>query len=193
MPNALEDSVVVIPGVSWEAYVQMDELLQDAPLRMKWCDEELEIGRPVSRRHEHIKSHLSSMVVLFCRRRGLFFQMEGAATLRKERQRGGEPDESFDFTKGRDSAELVIETALSSGGIDKQDFYRPLEIPEVWIWQDERLRAFTLTPSGYQPLERSVLLSGFDLALAERLADSPYTSEVLDAFERALIEAEKTR
>lgn len=193
MPAILEDRLVVIPGVSWEAYVQMDELLQDAPVRMKWCEEELEILSPISRRHEHIKSNLGRMVELFCRRRGVFFKIEGSATLRKERLRGGEPDESYIFTRGRDRAELVIETALSSGGIDKLEFYHPLEIPEVWIWQDDRLRAYARGEAAYAELSESRLLPGFDLALAERLADSPYTSEVLDAFERALLEAEKAR
>lgn len=186
MASALDENVIVIPGVRWEAYLQMDELLEDAPVRMKWCDELLEIMSPISRRHEHIKSNIGSMIELYCRRQGLFFQTEGSSTLRKEHQRGGEPDESYIFARGKETADLVIEAALSSGGLDKLDFYRPLEIPEVWIWQDGKLSVHAFENGDYRPADKSRFLPGLDIAVIERLADEPYTSDALNAFEKAL-------
>src|SRR4051812_45138813 len=94
MPAATEQNTIVIEGVSWETYLQMDELLDDAPVRIKWADDRLEIMSPISRHHELIKSNIGRMIEAFCRRRGHFFQITGSATMRKERQRGGEPDDS---------------------------------------------------------------------------------------------------
>lgn len=181
-----EERVVVIPGVSWETFVGMDALLQDSPVRMKFCDEQVEIMSPISRRHEQIKSNIGCMVELFCRRRGLFFHVEGSATLRKKYRRSGEPDESYIFTRGRKKAELVIETALTSGGVDKLEFYRVLEIPEVWIWRDGGLEVYRFETGRYLRRKKSTLLPGIDVALIGRLAAESYTSDALDAFDKTL-------
>lgn len=187
MPATLEeDRLIVIPGVSWEAYVKMDELLDDSPVRMKWCNELLEIMSPISRHHELIKSNIGRMIEAFCHKRGIFFQTTGSTTLRKEEMRGGEPDESYIFTRGQESTDLVIEAALSSGGIDDLDFYRPLEIPEVWIWQKGRLTVHAFRDGGYVAVQESQFLPGLDLVLVDRLADETYTSDMLAEFHRAL-------
>jgi len=185
-PFAEEANTIVIEGVSWEAYVQMDELLDDAPVRMKWCDERLEVMSPISRYHETIKGNISCMIAVFCRREGIFFATIGSTTMRKERQRGGEPDDSYVFSRGKELADLAIEVAVSSGGIDDREFYRPLEVPEVWIWQKQALTVHAFRDGEYVRVTESRFLPGLDLALVERLAEERYTSDALDAFERAL-------
>jgi Uma2 family endonuclease len=186
IPAVAEQNTIVIEGVSWDTYLQMDELLDDAPVRMKWADDRLEIRSPISRHHELIKANIGRMITAFCRRKGLFFQITGSATMRKERLRGGEPDDSYIFSRGQEATDLVIEAALSSGGIDKLDFFRPLEVPEVWIWQDGALQVFAFRDGDYERVTASRFLPGLDLALIERLAEHPYTSDALDEFERAL-------
>ena len=182
----VQDQQIILNDVSWDAYLQIDEILGESrSVRLKYCDNQLEIMSP-SRKHEHIKSNIGCMIELYCRRKSLFFQTEGSATLRREGKRGGEPDESYIFSKGSTEAELVIESALTPGGIDKLDFYRPLRIPEVWIWQNESLQVFVFESDDYIQATKSSLLPELDLTLVERLADHPYTSEVLDQFESAL-------
>lgn len=39
--------------------------------------------------------------------------------MREEQERGGEPDESYIFTRGREFAELVIEVALTKQREDR--------------------------------------------------------------------------
>lgn len=186
MSVAAEEKTIVIEGVSWEAYLQMDELLDGASVRMKWCDERLEVMSPISRYHELIKSNIGMMIKFFCYRYEIFFIITGSATLRKDRQRGGEPDDSYIFTRGQETTDLVIEAALSSGGVDKLDFYRPLQIPEVWIWQDGELQVYALRKGGYARVYESTFLPGLDLNLVERLAEHPYSSEALKEFAQSL-------
>lgn len=186
MPAALETNTIVIEGVTWDAYLQMDKLLDDAPVRMKWADDRLEIMSPVSRYHELIKSNIGRMVVLFCRRRGLFFLVTAGATMCKERQRAGEPDDSYIFTRGKETTDLVIETSAGSRGLEMLDFYRPLEIPEVWVWEDGALHAHAFHDGEYVLVRESRFPPGLDLGLIERWAEHPYTSEALDEFEREL-------
>ncbi len=186
MPAATEHNTIVIEGVSWDTYLQMDDLLDDAPVRMKWADDRLEIMSPISRHHELIKSNIGCMIEAYCRRRRLFFRITGSATMRKDRRRGGEPDDSYIFTRGQEATDLVIEAALSSGGIDKLDFFRPLEVPEVWVWQDRALHVFAFRGGDYERVTESRFLPGLDLTLVERLAEHPYTSDALDEFEREI-------
>jgi Uma2 family endonuclease len=186
MPTATEHNIIVIEGVSWDTYVQMDDLLDDAPVRMKWADDRLEIMSPISRHHERIKANIGCMIREFCRRKRLFFEVTGSATMRKDYQRGGEPDDSFIFTRGQEATDLVIEAALSSGGIDKLDFFRPMEVPEVWVWQDGALHVFGFRNGDYERVTASRFLPGLDLSLVERLAEHPYTSDALEEFGRAL-------
>ena len=182
----LDEQRIVLFGIDWNGYLQIDEILgEERSVRLKFSDGLLEIMSP-SRRHEHIKSNIGCMIELYCRKKKIFFQTEGSATLRREGKRGGEPDESYILTKGSEEPELVIEASLTSGGIDKLDFYLPLGIPEVWIWEDGHLRVHALTDGAYQLVSQSGLLPGLDLGLVERLADADYTSEALDAFEAAL-------
>lgn len=186
MPTVAEHNTIVIEGVSWETYLAMDELLDDAPVRMKWADERLEIMSPISRHHELIKSNVGCMIEAYCRRHRLFFRITGSATMRLHQQRGGEPDDSYIFTRGQETTDLVIEAALSSGGIDKLDFFRPLQVPEVWVWQDGALHVFAFRNGDYERATASRFLPGLDLGLVERLAEHPYTSDALDEFDRAL-------
>ncbi len=184
--NLLDEQRIVLHDIDWEGYLQIEEILGESrSVRLKFCDDRLEIMSP-SREHEHIKSNIGRMIELYCRREKIFFQTEGSATLRREGKRGGEPDESYIFTKGSEEAELVIETALTSGGIDKLDFYRPLGMPEVWIWEKDSLQVFVFTEGNYELASRSQLLPGLDPALVAKFADHPYTSEALDQFEAAL-------
>jgi Uma2 family endonuclease len=164
----------------------MDQLLDDAPVRMKWADDRLEIMSPISRHHERIKSNIGYMIREFCRRERLFLDVTGSATMRKDNLRGGEPDDSFIFTRGQEKTDLVLETALSSGGIDKLDFFRPLEVPEVWVWEDGGLHVFAFSKGDYERVTASRFLPGLDLKLVDRLAEDHYMSDVMDEFERAL-------
>ncbi|MDC0276368.1 Uma2 family endonuclease [Verrucomicrobiales bacterium] len=122
------------------------------------------------------------MVQAHCQEHDLFYQFRGNATIRKEGMRGGEPDESYIFEKGKQSIDLAIEIALTSGGIDKLDFYQPMQIPEIWIWENNKLSVFLFENDQYQEHDNSLLLPKLDLKLVEELATSDFLSEVIKGF-----------
>ena len=100
---------------------------------------------------------------------------------------GGEPDESYTFGSKRGEApQLVLEVALSSGGIEKLPFWAEKEIPEVWIWQNGRLHVFGLRGGNYEPLSESRCLPGFPFPLAEELLPMEPPSAAVREFRRRL-------
>lgn len=51
--------------------------------------------------------------------------------------------------------------------------YEGLEVPEVWIWEEGRVKVFGRGEKGYEPRERSAFLPDLDLALLATLAERP--------------------
>ena len=40
--------------------------------------------------------------------------------------------------------DLVIEVVVTSGGINKLEVYRRLQVPEVWFWENEEFSVYHL-------------------------------------------------
>ena len=86
-------------------------------------------------------------------------------------QAAAEPDESWCLGEIGKFPDLVLEIALSSGGVRKLDLYQRFAIPEIWIWRKGKLEVHALRAdgSGYERTEQgSRLLPGLNVALLER-------------------------
>jgi len=82
---------------------------------------------------------------------------------------GAEPDESWCIGHEKEFPDLVLEIALTSGGVNKLEIYRRFKVPEVWFWRRQKLEIFGLGKTGnYTRLRSSRLLSGLDTSLLER-------------------------
>ncbi len=94
----------------------------------------------------------------------------GQATMRLAlKEAGAEPDESWCIAEEKEFPDLVLEIALTSGGVSKLEIYRRFKVPEVWFWRRGKLEIFALDSSeNYQLLRASRLLPGLDIALLER-------------------------
>jgi Uma2 family endonuclease len=73
----------------------------------------------------------------------------GSWTLKSRRQkRGAEADECYTVGRvARDDSgrpDIAIEVIWTSGGIDKLDVYRKLDVREVWFYERGSLRFFAL-------------------------------------------------
>ncbi len=170
------ESRVVHCGMSWEDYLAFDEALGDdrSSPRLYYLDGDLEI-MTLSAEHERIKKWLGGFMDLYFDEIGIEIDPRGQATMREELEKvGAEPDESWCFQEETIYPDIVLEIALTSGGIRKLDLYLRFPVPEVWIWRRGKLEIFSLRTdsSGYDPVEagRSRLLPGLDISLLERCA-----------------------
>lgn len=67
-----------------------------------------------------------------------------------------------------------MEITVTSGGINKLEVYKRLQIPEVWFWEDGLLSVYSLEQNQYQKVAKSSLLPDLDLELLaqySRMAD----------------------
>ena len=165
--NAGEDRLV-LSGASWASYLEVDQALgHDRPdPRLYYLDGELEIVT-TSLFHEKLKKWLAGFVEDYLLSSGAIAFPLGQATMRVLKEAGSEPDESWCFGEEKEHPDLVLEIALTSGGIDKLEIYRRFSVREVWIWGKGTLEVWALKRNrgGYDgPRKKSRLLPGLNFA-----------------------------
>lgn len=172
LPDGTEpEERVVYSGISWESYLAFDKRLGDdrpGP-RLYYLDGEVEI-MSTSEEHERIKKWLGGFIEDYFLEQGIEIMPRGQATMRRAmRSAGAEPDESWCIRGEKKFPDLVLEIALTSGGVNKLEVYQRFEVPEVWFWRRNRIEIFVLDGSGhYERSPSSPLLPGLDIALLER-------------------------
>ena len=163
----------VYRNLSWERYLALDKALGDdrSSPRFYYLDGTLEI-MTISGEHERIKKWIGNFLTMYFEAVDAKDQPRGEATMRLALKRAGaEPDESWSIGETKEFPDLVLEIALSSGGIKKLELYQRFPVPEVWIWRSGKLETHSLSAdgSGYELVpDRSPLLPNLDIALLER-------------------------
>ncbi|MBI2924956.1 MAG: Uma2 family endonuclease [Verrucomicrobia bacterium] len=181
---------IVLCGVNWKQYERLDnELGHDRPSpRLYWFDGQLEV-MTTSLKHEQLKESLGALIEDYLLDVGIEAFPHGQATLKVLEEAGAEPDKSWCFEQEKEFPDLVLEVALSSGGIPKLDIYQRFGVPEVWLWRKDALEIWTLRSdkSGYAgPSRQSRLLRGLDVSLLERCLARPTWRGARSAFRQAL-------
>lgn len=174
LPDGAEpERRMVLCGSSWDRYLEVDKQLGDdrSGARLFYFHGEIEVVT-TSNEHERIKKWIDVFLSDYFFEAGIAIDPRGQATLRDRlKEAGAEPDESWCVGGPKERPDIVLEIALSSGGIDKLKIYGALEIPEVWIWRKGRMQIFVLSEGQYEPAERSAMLPGLDLGLVEKCVE----------------------
>ena len=181
---------VVVGRTSWEQYVAMDEErgADNSHPRLYYFDQQLEI-MTTSLRHERLKERIAMLVIEYVNENDLEIFPHGQATLQKLNEAGAEPDESWCLGGERESPDIALEVALTSGGLNKLEVYRRFPVPEVWFWRKDGLEIWNLKAdaSGYDgPLRTSRFLPRLDVDLLERCVALPAWREARRAFQAGL-------
>lgn len=165
-------------------YLDLDSKFGGTRTRLTYHKRRIDI-MTLSADHERIKGNLHDFIVAHCQDEEIEYVSEGGATLRIEFEQGKEPDDSFFFgIESKQRPDMVLEVVLTSAALNKLDFYAPLKIPEVWVWDSSGLAVFILEGSRYRKAKRSRLLPKFDVALAGSLATAGRTSQAVREFRK---------
>jgi Uma2 family endonuclease len=184
------DQVVVLRDIPWAQYDALCEARKDsAGPRLSYLDGTLEIMSP-ARKHEYEKTLIARLVEAFAEESELSLNGFGSETFRKKAKDAGvEPDECYCVGPAKRYPDLAIEVVNTSGGVDKLEIYRRLEVSEVWFWQKGQFWVYHLTGRKYAPRERSALLPGLDLGNVARIVaatDESHQTEAVRAYRRSL-------
>jgi Uma2 family endonuclease len=118
----------------------------------------------ISLEHERLKKLIARLLEAYAEEKNIDLNSYGATTFRKQaKARGLEPDECYTIGEIKDMPDIAIEIVITSGGIDKLEAYRGLEVPEVWFWQDNQFSLYHLQNNTYKTVTRSHKLPELDL------------------------------
>ena len=183
------DQRVVMNPVSWVHFEAILRARGDTSgPRMAFLDGALELMSP-SKTHERIKSMIGCLIEAYAMETGIDLMPYGSWTLKKRAQKAGaEPDECYIVGTEQDkpSPDLAIEVVWTSGGLDKLEIYRRLEVGEVWTWIDGQIRVHLLRHGRYQRAVRSGLFPELDLPLLTSFLDQPTMNRAVRAYREAL-------
>jgi Uma2 family endonuclease len=181
---------LILCGLSWQRYLDLDKALGDdrpGP-RFYYLDGDLEI-MTTSNEHERIKKWIGGFLEIHLEELDAEIMPRGQATMRLAlKQAGAEPDESWCLGAEKEFPDLVLEIALTSGGVSKLEIYRRFRVAEVWFWRKNALEIFALGPdaSAYERVSRSRLLPRLDVALLERCVRIASWREARRAFREGM-------
>lgn len=181
---------IILCGLSWQRYLDLDKALGDdrpGP-RFYYLDGDLEI-MTTSNEHERIKKWIGGLLEIYFDELDDEIVPRGQATMRLAlKQAGAEPDESWCLGEEKEFPDLVLEIALTSGGVNKLEVYRRFNVPEVWFWRRNALQIFALSEDGssYERADKSRLLPELDVPLLERCVRIASWREARRAFRAGL-------
>lgn len=178
VPDA--DGRVVLHNLDWARFEQLIDLrgLDRPRPRMAYLDGAVELMSP-SHHHEGLNARLDLLLSIYFSELGIRFEPYGAWLLKRSaREAGAEPDACYLFDYDRatpipERPDLVIEVVWTSGGLDKLEIYRRLEVPEVWFWRAGAITMHVLVAGQYQVADRSRFAPALDLRLMYRLLELP--------------------
>lgn len=179
---------LVYCGVGWAAHLELDEALgHDCPgPRLYYLDGNLEI-MSTSDEHERIKKWIGGCVDDYLIQEGIPHMPRGEATMRLV-ETGAEPDESWCIGVEKPVPDIVLEIALTSGGLPKLEIYGRFPVPEVWIWRRGRLEVHCHRgeAAGYERSAGSRLLPGLPVAAIEAAVEERDALKARRAFRAEL-------
>jgi Uma2 family endonuclease len=190
LPDGSEpEARVVVSGISWNSYLAFDKQLGDdrpGP-RFYYLKGELEIVT-TSREHERIKKWIGGLLELYFDAADLNTCSYGQATMRLPfKQAGAEPDECWCIGADKEVPDVVLEIALTSGGLPKLAIYKRFKVPEVWIWRKNCLEIYCFTSAEeYERKPESRVLPGFSVPLLESCVAIRLWPEARKTFRAAL-------
>ncbi|MDD1422580.1 Uma2 family endonuclease [Dolichospermum sp. ST_sed1] len=161
-----EAEPILISELTWREFKAVEQLIERPGLRLSFLDGILEIRKMPGKKHETIKERIGALLEIYLEFLELDFTPTGSVTLENEFEKvKKEGDKSYELGANRKRPDLVIEVVVSSGGIDKLEAYKRLQIPEVWFWINDELLFYSLGNEGYEAVSKSQLLPSLDVDL----------------------------
>ncbi len=187
-PDDPGEERLMFSGFSWEGYLALDDALghdRSSP-RLYFLDGNVEI-MSTSPKHEELKKWIATLMEQFFIAKNVRAYPRGQATIKKLKDAGAEPDESWTFGERKEVPDLVLEVALTSGGLPKLEIYQRFAVQEVWFWRKGRIEVWNLEAGSYAgPHRVSSLLPGLPLDKLEQHVQMEDWVDAMQSFRSVL-------
>ncbi|GGA43825.1 Uma2 family endonuclease [Okeania sp. KiyG1] len=169
------DRISTITNTTWAEYISLDLPSK----RVSFRNGVITIVSP-GRNHELIGDYIRAIIWAYCRQNNLALFPYNQTTLKEDGIEGKEPDVAYCFEIDKDKPDLAVEINLTSGSIDDLTKYQYLKIPEVWLWENNKVRFFVYGDSGYLELTISNSLPNLNSDRVTTIVNSCFGKSVLE-------------
>lgn len=182
-----EEKLVTLHGINWEQFKTIEAQLENnREVRLTYLAGVMEIMSPIGDYHEYIKSTLGLLLEAYAKIKGIRAYRRGGFTLEAPGYASGTPDESYCIATNKTVPDIVIESIVTSGTINRRELYKPKKVPEVWFWKADQLRVFHLEADEYREVQRSTFFPDLDFALLLRYLGHSDQCDAIDEFVQAI-------
>ena len=162
------DQYLVKQAVTWEQFkVLQSAFAEIGGIRLNYCEGVVEIVG-IGLLHEMITALLGLLLGQYFVIKRMRFTSTGAYTQSIDTKLEFQSDLSFAFGSDPKVTELCIEVVVTSGSVKKLRKYQLRSIPEVWFWQDGKIKIYRLQNEEYAQVEVSRWLPDLDIAHLEQ-------------------------
>ena len=160
---------VLLQDVSWEEFEAiLQELGDRASVRVAYYDRTLEMMTPLPE-HEYFQETISDAIKDIAETLELDYESYGSTTWRRQaKQAGLKADNCFYFqnvasVRGRldinlaqdPPPDLALEVDLTNKSLERFPIYARLGVPELWCYDDGKLKIYHLQGEEYVEVEQS--------------------------------------
>jgi Uma2 family endonuclease len=160
--------------ISWDTYERLlADLVDSSSPRLTFDRGVLEIMSPYPE-HERYNVKLADFIGVLAEETNVEIEALGATTFRREElERGFEPDSCFyvqnaNHVRNKDRIDLttnpppdlIIEIEFTRPAINKLGLFAAFGVPEVWLYDGDRLAFFRLVSGRYEAAEESIIFPG---------------------------------
>ncbi|MEG4804067.1 Uma2 family endonuclease [Microcoleus sp. ARI1-B5] len=159
---------IQLSGISWQTYETVVAEFSHRQLRLTYSGGNLEIIEP-SPEHQFYQTIIGRFIETLAEELGLNIAAVGSTTFKRPELSIAEPNECFYIqnfcaVQGKTSIDtsqnpppdLVVEIDIASGSENSLQVYAGVSVPEVWIYNGERLIINQLENTEYFSCDRSL-------------------------------------
>lgn len=177
------DQYLVKQAVTWEQFKALQSAFAEiGGVRLNYCEGVVEIVG-IGLLHEMVSTLLGALLNYYFLVKRIRFTGTGAYTQTIEPKLEFQADLSFAFGDNPELTDLCIEIVVTSGSVKQLRKYQLRNIPEVWFWQDGKIKIYCLQDGEYVQVEASGCLPDLDIAHLEQCLLMESQLEAMLAFQ----------
>ena len=171
---SFKDQIYIITDIPWSQYEAITEYFADqSHYRTSYLEGTIQIMSP-GKNHEVIKKRIANLLEAYFQEKEIDYYPLASMYLKLEpKQAGKEADESYCIKTEKEFPDLAVEVVFASGGINSLEIYKRLQVREVWFWQNENLKMYSLSDNDYIEVTSSQVLPDLDIELLVKYISQP--------------------
>ncbi|MEO0409883.1 MAG: Uma2 family endonuclease [Cyanobacteria bacterium P01_A01_bin.135] len=173
----------VYAALTWDDFKTIQTVLAPQGVRVSYLQGEVEL-LTVSDLHGLISGNLGYLLEMYMLQHLVRFIGLEDFSIEIPALASAQADKAYCFDERKPVPDLAVEVVITGERETKLKRYAALQVPEVWFWIDNEIRAYRLTEAGdqYLPIPSSLWLPELNLQKLAIAATQEFRADAVAAF-----------